>query len=43
MRLYFHPLASFCHKALIALYEGGIPFEPVIVDLNDEASRAAFL
>src|SRR5262245_42696399 len=21
LRLYFHPLASFCHKALIALYE----------------------
>ena len=43
MRLYFHPLASFCHKALIALYEGGTPFEPVIVDLNDEASRAALM
>jgi glutathione S-transferase len=42
LKLYFHPLASFCHKALIALYENGIPFEPVIVDLADEASRAAF-
>lgn len=42
LRLYFHPLASFCHKALIALYERDIPFEPVIVDLADEASRAAF-
>ncbi|SRR6266508_6115016 len=42
LKLYFHPLALFCHKALIALYEGGIPFEPVIVDLNDERSRAAF-
>jgi glutathione S-transferase len=42
LRLYFHPLASFCHKPLIALYENAIPFEPVIVDLGDEASRAAF-
>ena len=42
LKLYFHPLASFCHKALIAFYENGIPFEPVIVDLLDEASSAAF-
>jgi glutathione S-transferase len=42
LKLYFHPLATFCHKALIALYENGIPFEPVIVDLSDEASSAAF-
>jgi glutathione S-transferase len=42
LKLYFHPLASFCHKALIAFYENGIPFEPVIVDLGDEASSAAF-
>jgi glutathione S-transferase len=43
LRYYFHPLASFCWKTLIALYENEIPFEPVIVDLGDEASRAAFL
>jgi glutathione S-transferase len=42
LELYFHPLASFCHKALIAFYENGIPFEPVIVDLGDETSSAAF-
>jgi len=42
LRLYFHPLASFCHKALIALYENGIAFEPIIVDLADEGSSAAF-
>ena len=42
LKLYFHPLASFCHKALIALYENGTPFEPIIVDLGDAASRAAF-
>ena len=41
LKLYYHPLSSFCHKALIALYEGGIPFEPVFVNLADEASSAA--
>ncbi|MBX4969679.1 glutathione S-transferase family protein [Rhizobium binae] len=38
--LYGHPLASFCHKVLIALYENGTPFENRIVDLSDETSRA---
>jgi glutathione S-transferase len=42
LRLYFHPLSSFCHKALIALYENDTPFEPHIVDLAEAASRAAF-
>ncbi len=23
LTLYYHPLASFCHKVLIALYENG--------------------
>ncbi|BCH29472.1 glutathione S-transferase [Mesorhizobium sp. L-8-10] len=43
LTLHFHPLASFCWKALIAFYENGTPFEPVIVDLGDPVSRAAFL
>jgi glutathione S-transferase len=43
LHLYFHPLASFCHKALIALYENDTPFEPVFVDLSKEAERAALL
>jgi len=42
LKLYFHPLASFCWKALIALYENGTPFEPVLVDLMDADSRTAF-
>jgi glutathione S-transferase len=42
LKLYFHPLASFCHKALIAFYENGTPFESVIVDLGDATSSAAF-
>ena len=42
LKLYFHPLASFCHKVLIPLYENDTPFEPVVVDLGDPASTAAF-
>jgi glutathione S-transferase len=40
--LYFHPLASFCHKVLIALYENETPFEPRLVDLGDATSSAGF-
>src|ERR1041385_270346 len=43
LKLYMHPLASYCWKALIALYENETPFEPHLVELGDEASRAAFL
>jgi glutathione S-transferase len=39
LKLYFHPLASFCWKVLIALYENETPFEPRLVDLADPASR----
>jgi glutathione S-transferase len=42
LKLYFHPLSSFCQKVLIALYENGAPFEPHIVDLGDDTSRAEF-
>jgi glutathione S-transferase len=42
LTLYYHPLASFCWKTLVALYENDTPFEPVIVDLADESSRANF-
>ena len=43
LKLYFHPLSSFCHKVLIALYENETPFEPQIVNLGEEKSRAEFL
>jgi len=42
LTLYFHPLASFCWKPLIALYENATPFKPVVVDLMDAQSLAAF-
>jgi len=43
LTLHFHPLASYCWKVLIALYETEAPFESTIVDLGDARSRAAFL
>jgi glutathione S-transferase len=41
LKLYFHPLSSFCQKALIALYECDTAFEPILVDLSDDQSSAA--
>jgi len=43
LTLYLHPLSSYCHKVLIALYENDTPFEAVSVNLGDEAERAALL
>jgi glutathione S-transferase len=43
LKLYYHPLSSFCWKALIALYENGVPFEKVLVNLGDPEERANFL
>ncbi|MBF9041780.1 glutathione S-transferase family protein [Rhodobacterales bacterium HKCCE4037] len=43
LTLYSHPLASFCHKVLIALYETGTAFEPLLVDLSDAGAHAKFL
>jgi glutathione S-transferase len=42
LTLHFHPLSSFCWKALIALYENATPFKPHVVDLMDPAANAAF-
>ncbi|MGE0210567.1 MAG: glutathione S-transferase family protein [Parvibaculaceae bacterium] len=42
LKLYFHPLSSFCQKVLAALYENATPFEPVLVDLMDATSNAEF-
>jgi glutathione S-transferase len=43
LTLHFHPLASYCHKVLIALYENDTPFMPHMVDLGNEAERAALI
>jgi glutathione S-transferase len=42
LTLYLHPLSSYCHKALIALYENGTAFTPHLVDLGDAEAAAAF-
>jgi glutathione S-transferase len=42
LKLYFHPLSSFCQKALVALYENDMPFAPEIVDLGSEAAFAEY-
>lgn len=42
LRLYYHPLSSFCMKVLVALYENGVAFEGQIVNFMDEADNAAF-
>lgn len=42
LKLYFHPLSSFCQKGLIAFYENDTPFEGNVVDLADAAQRADF-
>jgi len=31
LKLYAHPLSSYCHKAIIAFYENGTPFELKLV------------
>lgn len=41
--LYYHPLASYCQKVLIALYENGTDFEPRFVDLSDPESSAELI
>jgi glutathione S-transferase len=43
LTLHYHPLSSFCWKALVALYENGVPFTPKLVDLGNPAERAALL
>jgi glutathione S-transferase len=40
LKLYIHPLSSYCHKALIAFYENEIPFEAKLLD--DENVAAEF-
>jgi glutathione S-transferase len=42
LTLHYHPLASYCHKVLIALYENETAFAPHLVDLGDPSARAAF-
>jgi len=43
LTLYIHPLASFCHKALIGLYENETAFDTAMVDFSDLGSTAVLL
>jgi glutathione S-transferase len=43
LTLYYHPLSSFCHKVLVALYEIDTSFERQIINLGDEKDRAELL
>ena len=43
LTLYIHPLASFCHKVLIALYENDISFEASLVDFSNPGAAAAHI
>jgi glutathione S-transferase len=42
LKLYYHPLSSYCQKVLVALYENATPFETQLVDLGDAKQRADF-
>jgi len=42
LTLYFHPLSSFCHKVLIALYEKQIECERKVVDFGNPGDRETF-
>jgi len=42
LRLYFHPLSSFCQKVLTALYENDTPFVGEVVNFMDPKEDAAF-
>jgi glutathione S-transferase len=42
LTLYYHPLSSFCMKALIALYESNVEFTPHLVDLGNPEAADAF-
>jgi glutathione S-transferase len=43
LKLYYHPLSSYCWKALIALYEHEADFTKVMINLGDPNERAALL
>jgi glutathione S-transferase len=42
LKLYFHPLSSFCQKVLTALYENGTPFQGEVVNFMDPIEDAEF-
>jgi glutathione S-transferase len=43
LTLYYHPLSSFCHKVLAALYENDAVFDRRIINFGDDNDRAELL
>jgi|TARA_A100001391_G_scaffold205405_2_gene205843 glutathione S-transferase len=43
LTLHLHPLASFCHKVLIGLYENDTAFEPSLVDFSNPGAATAHI
>jgi len=43
MKLYFHPVSSYSQKTVMAFYEKGASFDPVVVTLTDPVSKAQYL
>ena len=39
LTLYYHPLSSFCHKVLVALYENDVEFQRRVIDFGNPADR----
>jgi glutathione S-transferase len=42
LALFYHPLASYCHKVLLALYENDTSFRGELVNLMDRQASAKF-
>lgn len=40
LTLFYHPLSSYCHKVLVALYQNDVEFVGRIINLGDQAERA---
>ncbi len=43
LKLYYHPLSSYCWKAIIAFYENNTPFEPMLTHDAESWDRLAEL
>jgi glutathione S-transferase len=41
-RIHYHVASTYCQKVLLAHYEKGIAFEPVLVNMPDPAARAEY-
>lgn len=43
MKLYYNPMSTYSHKAMIAFNEKGLTYEPELVDLGSSEARQAYL